>query len=149
MSNSFLFLYIIFALSIIILVIAGIVVAAFVIPLQYKESKVKNGLATLRKHMLIKGLLAETVILLAIFCLIARFIIPNADILRYLITGMILVFSLGLLGKALIDFKIYHQQYTPESKKLHERIAQMEHKRDVKRIKRNIKARKDYKTSKS
>lgn len=125
-ESSLLFLYIIFILSIIMLTVAGIIYAAFVIPLQYKESKVKNGLSILRHQMLLKGILALVVIVISIFCLTARFIITDVTTLRYIITSAIFVFCLGWLGKAIIDYQIYHQQFSPKSKALHEKIEKLE-----------------------
>lgn len=127
-ENSLLLLYIVFVVSIIILLVAGVIYAAFVIPLQYKESKVKNGLTTLRHQMLTKGILALSVIVIAIFCLSARFIISDLPTLRYIMFIAILVFCFGLLGKAIIDYQIYHQQFSPKSKALHEKIDKLEKK---------------------
>lgn len=131
MDNSIRFLYSGYIISIISLSIAGLITAMFVIPLQYRQSKVKNGLAALRRQMLLKGILALTVIVLAIFCLSGRFFINDPAILRYSITGMIIVFSLGILGKAIIDFQIYHQQYSDENKHRHEEIDKVERREEI------------------
>lgn len=134
MDSSLTFLYIVYIISIISLTIAGVITAMFVIPLQYQQSKVKNGLASLRRQMLLKGVLALIVIILAIFCLSGRFIISDTTILRYTITSMILVFSLGILGKAIIDFQIYHQQYSDKSKQLHQKIDEAEKKKIASKV---------------
>lgn len=128
MNNSLDFLYGIYFITIIIHIVAGIITAHFVIPLQYKESKVKNGLLNLRKQMLIKGLLSFMIIVVTVIALTLRFFVKDPIILRYIITTMIFLHGVGTLGKSTLDLTIYHQQYTPEQKKLHEKIAKLERK---------------------
>lgn len=123
---SLIFLYIVFFISILLYVIAGFITAAFVIPLQYEQSKVKNGLRGLRKQMLLKGLFALTVILASIIALTLRFFPFDENILRYIIVTMIAIHAGGTLGKSIIDFKIYHTQYSDENKKLHEKFEKEE-----------------------
>lgn len=126
MDNSLVFLYAVYIVSIIILVVAGIIAAAFVIPLQLKEARVKNGLARLRKQMLAKGIFTEIVIIFSLFSLTGRFIIHDTTTLRYTITLVILFFALFILFGVVLDYLIYNQNYTEKNKKLHEKIEQME-----------------------
>lgn len=121
-------LYIGFAIAIIIYITAAIITGAFVLPLQYKEARVQNGLALLRKQMLKRGILGETVIVTSILALTLRFFIEDVNILRILITFIILIHAIGLLGKSIIDLRIYKQQYTPAQKELHRRFAKEERK---------------------
>lgn len=117
-----------YAISIIVIFIAGAIVASTVIPLQWKEAEVKNGLRTLRKQMLAKGLLTLTIVTAALIALTIRYFITDLDLARIIISGLVICFALSLLGKALIDYKIYHQSYTPENKKLHEKFEVLEEK---------------------
>lgn len=118
-------LYTIFILSIITHVAAGIITAAFVIPLQVKQAGVKNGLRLLRKQMLAKGFLALFITVISIVVLTLRYIY-DGDFLPYAITGLVLLHALGVLGKSVIDYEIYHHQYSPESKRMHEKIEAIE-----------------------
>ena len=123
------FLYTVFFISIILHIAAGIITAAFVIPLQLQQVGVKNGLAKLRKQMVVKGFLSLVVIMSSILALTLRYVIHDIDILRYIIVTLILIHSLGALGKSYIDYEIYHQQYTEENKEIHEKIEREELKR--------------------
>lgn len=140
MENSLVFLYIVFFISIIFYVTAGFITLALVLPLQFKEAGIRNGLRRLRKQMLAKGALAGIVITASIIGLTSRFFISDVDTFRYIITVMILIHALGTLGKSIIDLLIYHQQYSPESKELHKKIEVMEDKR----VADNTVARKKY-----
>lgn len=112
--------------------IAAVIVISFVIPLQMKEAGVKNGLAFLRKQLLAKGFLAITTIITAVLALTIRNVITDLDLARFLVSGTVLVFSLSILGKAIIDYKVYHQQYTDENKDLHARFDTFEKKHKAK-----------------
>lgn len=129
MENSLNFLYIVFFISIIMLTIAGFVAAAFVIPLQVKEAGVRNGLAKLRKQLLLKGFLTFGIITVAIIVLSLRYIIHDTNILRYIITSLIFLYSFFFLVQVYVDYMIYTQQYTEESKKLHDKIDKLEKKK--------------------
>lgn len=126
MENSLNFLYIVFFLSILIHVLSAVITLSFVIPLQVKEARVKNGLALLRKQLLFKGVLALVIIVVAICVLSLRYFIEDVPTLRYITVSLVLVHSLGILGKVWIDYQIYHQQYTPESKEFHAKVEALE-----------------------
>lgn len=119
-----------YMISIIILAISGIIVSSFVIPLQWKEAGVKNGLAFLRRQLLAKGFLALVTIITAIIALTIRSHIADPNLARIIISSTVLLFSLSLFGKAGIDYKVYHQQYTDENKELHRKfdIVEKRHK---------------------
>lgn len=126
MENSTNFLYVTFFISICLHVAAGIIVAAFIIPLQFKEIRVKNGLVRLRKQMLTKGVLSLVVVVASVLALTSRYFIPDPNISRYIITTMILTHAIGTLAKSYIEYQIYHQQYSLESRQMHERIDKLE-----------------------
>ena len=132
MEASLTFLYIVFFISISLYVVAGVIITAFVIPLQVKEAGVHNGLRVLRKQMLLKGFLALVVAVASIVALTARFFIGDTDTLRYIITGVILLHAVGTLWKSWIDYKIYHQQYSPQSKEFHKKVEALENRRKTK-----------------
>lgn len=126
MEPSIIFLYIVYAISIIILISAGFIYAFLIIPLVWKLAKVKNGLKVLRQLLLSKSIIAECTILIALFSLTARFIIPDINLLRYIITFTILAFSLTLLAKAIIDRRIFKNNFSQKSQDLHEKFEEEE-----------------------
>lgn len=135
MEPSVIFLYIVYAISIIILVIAGFIYAFLIIPLVWRLAKVKNGLRILRHLLLSKSIIAECTILIALFSLTARFIIPDINMLRYIITFTILAFSITLLAKAIIDRKIFKNNFSSKSIEMHEKFDKEEVRIDKKKKK--------------
>lgn len=129
MLNSLEFLYAIYIFTIGLHLFAGVIVAAFVIPLQTKQAGVKNGLIKLRQQMLIKGLLAFVVITASVIVLSARFFVDDSEALRYAIVTLVLIHGLGVLGKSIIDYQIYHTQYSADSVEKHAQIAKREAKK--------------------
>ena len=119
-QQSLIFLYVVFFLSIALYIAGGFITSAFVIPLQYEQSKVKNGLVVLRKYMLKKGVLSLVVIIFSILALTLRFLPLEEHMYRYIIVTIIFVHALGTCSKSVVDYRIYHQQYSEDSKKLHE-----------------------------
>lgn len=130
-------LYIVYIISIIIHIIAAALTAITVIPLQAKEAMVKNGLAKLRKQLLAKGILSFVVAVVSVGALAGRFLVDNNEHARYLVLVFVVTHSLGLLGKAVIDYQVYHQQYTPLNMLLHERFAKYEEKHEEKKRKKS------------
>lgn len=120
------FLYVVFSLSIFVLIVAAVVAGAFVIPLQMKEAGVKNGLNKLRKQLLLKGFLDFGMIIIAVSTLLMRYVIHDQEVLRYLTVTLVFFFSISFLGHVLIDFLTYRQNYTPENKKIHAQIEEIE-----------------------
>lgn len=115
-----------FWLAIILHVLAGIVTVAFVLPLQVKEVGVKNGLRKLRVQLLMKGFLALVVIIVSLFALVSRWVLHDGEVLRFAIVLFVLTHAFGVLGKSIIDYLIYHQQYSPQSKKIHADMEALE-----------------------
>lgn len=126
MEDSLLFLYIVYIGSIIIHILALIVHATYVIPLQIREARVQNGLKTLRILMLASGLTMVLISLITIFVLSMRFFVPAGDLSRYLAVSLILLHSIGFLVFALIKRKMYQQQYSIKQKELHSKMATLE-----------------------
>lgn len=70
--------------------------------------------------MLRRGALSLAVIIFSIMALTLRFFPLEEHIYRYIIVSVIFSHALGTFSKSFIDYKIYHQQYSEDSKKLHE-----------------------------
>lgn len=107
--------------SIFIQLAAFVVCAFFVVPLQIKEARVKNGLAKLRKQLLLVGISIALLSLITAIVLSLRFFI-SGDIARYISIGIVFFHSIGFLIVSATGYKIYHQQYTDEYKLLHKKI---------------------------
>lgn len=118
-------LQLIFYIAVIMHVAAGILTLACVIPLQLREAGVKNGLRKLRQQLLVKGLLSLAVIVFSIMALTGRSFLPDG-LTRFGMITFVMAHAIGILGKAYIDYQIYHQQYTEESKRMHEKIDALE-----------------------
>lgn len=123
-------------IAIIIHAIAGVIVFYYIIPLQEQQVGVKNGLIKLRKQMLQKGVLSLIVVVTSILILALR-IDPYGWPPSSYITLLIFLHGIGIFAKTVIDYQIYHSQYSPESKDLHRRIDVIEKKdeEDLKEIK--------------
>ena len=94
--------------------------AATVIPLQIREARVVNGLANLRRQLLINGMANLLAALIAAIILALSLLgVRSRLIFEFLIGG----FVIDLIVNAETKHRIYHQQYTDEHKKLSERIA--------------------------
>lgn len=110
-------------------IVSCIVVALFVIPLQVKEARVKNGLALLRKQLLAFGFLVATLAIVGATVLTLRYFVPDQETRMTITVMLVLAHSLGFLGMAVIGYKMYHQQYTDESKLLHAKLDKLEKRR--------------------
>lgn len=121
-----------YLISILFHLFAFIICLAFVIPLQIKEAKVKNGLKMLRVQMLGSGL---TIIFLSLMSMIAL-IIPiifaeqplysnlTRPIEMYQYISIIVVFlhATGFLILSLIKRAMYRQQYSDYQKAIHKKV---------------------------
>jgi D-alanyl-lipoteichoic acid acyltransferase DltB (MBOAT superfamily) len=118
-------LYAVYISSIVIHIIALYVTVAYVIPLQIKEAKVKNGLKRLRVQMLASGI---TLIILSLVSIITLSIplIINTNITKYATIFLVLIHSIGFLTFSLIKRAMYHSQYSDSSKADHVEIAKLE-----------------------
>lgn len=114
-------------LSIIINVIFRIVTATlfvfFLIPLFFREARVKNGLRTLRFELLFTGTIIFCVNTFGLLIIVFRFLRWDTALIADLVTYFN---SVALLAYAIAKYIIYTQKYTPENKKLHEKFEKME-----------------------
>lgn len=125
--NSLTFLYIIYIISIIILLIGVLINAIYILPLQIKQAKVKNGLAGLRIFMLAQGSLNLLVGIFLIIALASRFF-TEGDTVRYATATIMFVISIAFFTFTLIWVFMYRQQFTPRQVKLHAKIEKEEKK---------------------
>ncbi len=125
-------LYAVYFLAIFIHVVALVNTALYVIPLQVKEARVKNGLAKLRILMLFSGVITILLSALSIIVLSLRFFI-DGEVARYTIVSLVLLHSLGFLASSLITRKMYRQQYSEKQKLFHEKIDALERKEETRK----------------
>lgn len=126
MDNSTTFLFIAYALSITVYVVSTVIILTFVVPLQIKMAEVKNGLIKLRRQLLIREAINLLFTIITIAFLSLRFSGVNVHIVRYLLGTMVVAQSILILTKAIIDKRIYHQDYTPANIAKHARIDRLE-----------------------
>ena len=104
--------------SLLFCIIAAIKILAFVIPLQVKQAGVHNGLAMLRKQLLMFGIvvfITTSIASVLLFRLTAYVFFPENSI-DFFTHVLIFIFSLSKLLIAQIGQVIYHQQYVLEHK---------------------------------
>lgn len=124
--NSETILYIAYAVSALMLCFTVAIILFQVIPLQWREMKVRNGLAVLRKQLLSKGILDLTTALAAIVALGIRYLVDGIDARRYVVAFLLLTLSAGFLIRSILDRQIYRSNYTAKNKKLHDEFADRE-----------------------
>ena len=108
------------------LLIVGILISAlFIIPLQVKQAKVKNGLAMLRRLMLLQGILNLLVGVAAISAITSAYF-TEIEATRYVSMIMVLIFSVSFLTFIVIWVIMYRQQFSTDQKRLHEKVAKQE-----------------------
>lgn len=125
MENSLTFLYVVYFISVAIHAFTLFFALAFVIPLQVREARVRNGLVKLRKLMLTGGIIIISLSMISILALTSRYYLDGV-IVRYVTVALILLHSLGFLSFTLIQRAIYKSQYSERQKDLHEKIAKLE-----------------------
>lgn len=121
MINSLQFLFGVYLLCIVISTATLMVTLFFVVPLQIKKATVQNGLSSLRKKLLAKGVLSLFMSIITVFILSSRFFL-DGEIVRYLNTALILFFSLFWFIREIIESSIYHTQFTDDQIELHHKI---------------------------
>jgi hypothetical protein len=134
--------------SIIVRALSIAVLMIYVIPLQIRESRVKNGLRKLRIQMLSAGtiiLLMNLVTLWITFRGLSKAVDfpPDSEFLQIFNAS-------GFFGISVIFFLIYHQQFSPKQKELHKKIEIQEKVEGVnkRRTIRNLKKKHESKTIK-
>lgn len=115
-------LRIIYILSIVILLVGAIINLIYIIPLQIKQAKVKDGLAMLRSLMLMQGVLNSAVGMVSVTVLTLPLIFYGKDI-SAITVALVFIFALGFFTFTAIWVIMYRQQFTPKQKRLHAKIA--------------------------
>lgn len=115
----------IYLLSIILYLSAAITALFFLIPLQFKEMLIKNGLIPLRIQMLRKGVLSFIVAMSGVVALTTRFYI-DGELSRIIALIFVLVNSLGIFLIVLIGARIYRYHYSDESIEYHNEMDKLE-----------------------
>lgn len=119
------FVYLMYVLSILFYIASFITATFFLVPLQFKQALVKNGLSILRRQMLRKGMLSIFVSLAGVIVLTSRFYVGN-EIAQIIIPLFVLVNSFCFFLIVLIGSRIYHYHYTDKNIRLHERLDKLE-----------------------
>ena len=116
-------------LALIIRVITSIILLALVIPLQYRQATVKNGLKTLRKALLFSGFLIFWVNTVGLVIIVIR-PIAHPETVKF-VTDFVSVLNIfGFFALAVLWLLIYRQQFTDINIKLHEKIEKEEKKKE-------------------
>lgn len=115
--------------AVILRTLATYIVARYVIPLQIKEASVKNGLAILRKQLLIVGVIIILLNIISIAFIVLR-VVVDESVYRFSSGALTIINAIASLGISIIAYQMYHQQYTPRQKELHKKIAKEEEKRN-------------------
>lgn len=123
--DSLTYLYIVFGLSVAILIIALAIHVFGVVRLQFREAQVKDSLQSLRYSMRTWGITMSIVMLSGIISLTARFFI-SGEAARWMITTMVLIFCIGMLSSSLLWFRMLREKFSDENKELHDKIAVLE-----------------------
>lgn len=112
-------------ISLVVRLIAGFTFLLFIIPLQVKEAGVKNGLRKLRIQLLISGILLFLLNTIGMILLPARYTL-SPDQFRVISETLAIFNSFAFLIVAWIKYQIYHTQYSPDSKSMHEKFEHSE-----------------------
>lgn len=101
--------------------------ASTVIPLQVRESRVVNGLASLRRQLLISGVAIMVAAAIACIILTITLFVPGP---RLLTQVLLVCFVCTFVVIAESQHAIYHEQYTAKHKELSRRVAAEERQED-------------------
>lgn len=96
-------------IALLLRVITAAIIIRYIIPLQIKEAKVVNGLAKLRRQMLISGFIFFATNLISLWFLWELAIAPKAPPIQSQILQ--LINAIAFLAMSWIGYQIYHQQY--------------------------------------
>lgn len=110
-------------INVVLRIVTAVLFVVFLIPLFFKEARVKNGLRTLRFELLFTGTIIFCVNTFGLLIIVFRSIGWDTTIITHLVTYFN---SVALLAYAIAKYVIYTQKYTPENKKLHEKFEKME-----------------------
>lgn len=123
-------------LNAVVRIVTAFVFLIFILPLLFKESRVKNGLRVLRVEMLMSGSIIFFINTIGLIVIVFRI----GNIPTQAITNFVTYFNtFGFLLYAILQLRIYTQKYTPDQKKLHEKFYKMEviHAQKVKKEEEN------------
>ena len=110
--NSLTFLYVVYAISIVLLLLTIIVRLSLNLPKQLEQFKYEDGLNTLKNKIIAKEILLILICIIAIFCLLSRYIINEAETARYIIVFLVFLFSFFLFVDSVVGSSIYRDDYT-------------------------------------
>ena len=114
-------------ISFLIRVVATVVLVWQIIPLQWKESSVRNGLRKFRIQLLIM----DFTLLLANILAMVLILTTKGQILFFPICVQV-VNAIAMLILVIVLYLMYHDQYTPESREIHRRIDKLKEKTTIK-----------------
>jgi len=109
--------------SFIIRLLATIILLWQIIPLQVKESQVRNGLRKFRVQLLIVDF---TLLLTNLFAMVL--IAMTKGQVEFLPVCIQIVNAISILILVIVLYYMYHDQYTPESKEIHRRVDRLKEK---------------------
>lgn len=128
-------------INVVFRLITAVIFAIFLLPLFFKEAGVRNGLRPLRIEMLLAGIIIFFINSIGLLIIVFRY--GGFDVTR--LSEYVTYFnSIGFLTYALIKWRIYTQNYTPENKSLHEEI----HKLEIELVKKRKKDKQDLRFKK-
>lgn len=127
------------ALNTIVRLLTAFIFLKFIIPLQFKETKVKNGLRKLRYQLLITGIILFHINTIGLIIIIIRFLKIDVTTASTVVTYFN---TFGFLFIALVEYQIYHRRYTPKQKELHAKFEEMENEAREKEDKKLMKSKK-------
>lgn len=130
MNDSLEFLFKVYMICIGVSFANLIVTLFFIIPLQFEKFGVKNGLQSLRRKLLAKGILSLIMSVIVILVLTSRFY-TSGEIVRYLNTLLIFCFVVIWFIKQLIESSIYHTQFTEDQIRFHNKIFAEEQREEL------------------
>jgi len=111
-------------IAILIRILSTVIIVFQLIPLQIKEANVKNGLRILRLQLLIVGitLFVTNVVSIGLIADSIMDVVP-ASIFN---ASLQILNSLAILIFSIVLYFIYHNQYSPEAKKVHTEVDKQE-----------------------
>lgn len=109
----------------IVLCVISLIVFAITLPAVIREGNVKNGLRNYRRIFLIAGSATFALAFAATAILTSRFVLP-LEVYRTFGAIVLDLFSTILLIIGVAFFQIYHYQFTPKQKGLHEQMEAVE-----------------------
>lgn len=123
--DSLTFLYIGYFVAIFLYIATFVLETSTVLPLQFRQAGVKNGLKKLRDQLLAKGMMTDLVAITSIIALTSRYFI-DGELNRIVIVIVILTNAFGTFYKSYLDNRIYNQEYTEDNILRHEKIDKFE-----------------------